>query len=575
MPKVNEAELKKRDSLIAQLDQDFSLWRPHFQELSQFILPRRYTWLAPNNLSSAFSATESSSGLAVASSQTAANQRNSRILDGTGTDASRTLAHGLMNGITSPARPWFRLRLQDFPETLEGYPLPYQVWLEEVARRMLIVLAESNFYSAMAIMYLELPVFGTAAMLIYEDFDEVIRCYNSPMGEFRLIQDHRRMVQGYARHFELTVQQTVQQFGIENVSPQTRNSYEQGGANLMRRIHIAHLIELNNPDDALALAPVFEYRELYWEAGIRTGDVLRMDGYREKPLVAPRWELIGNDTYGSSPGMDALADIKQLQLETKQKGQALDKMIRPPIVADVALSSNPTALLPGGVAFVPSSSTIGAKPIYTVSPPLGEMTQDMMQLQGRIRRFFYNNLFRNVSDLDTVRSAQEIIERKQEDMVILGAVLERFENEALDPVIRRVFKIMLRQGMLPEPPPGIDPDGLEIEYVSILADAQRAIGTASIERFLAAIGELAATVPEVLDIPNFDEMLRHYGEILNVPGKVLRSREEAAQVREQRAAQLEAQQAAQVGSDLTQATRNLAETEVGAGNTALDALLGG
>ena len=575
MPKIDTATFERKRNLVNQLETDFSLWRPHFQEIARYILPRRYVWLS-QNFNAIESAVSSSSGVVTSSNQNIAGlQKNNFILDPTGTVAARTLAHGLMNGITSPARPWFRLRLSGFDDEAQ-YPQKWLIWLEEAARRMHIAFAESNFYNSIGVLYLELVAFGTASMLIYDDFEQIIRCYNSPVGEFRLIQDNRRIVEGKTRAFNLTVQQTVQEFGIENVSEETRIAYTAGGSRLLQNVPIIHLIEQNNQDDPAKIAPVFRYREMYWEQGRQNdGTLLRLAGYREKPMISPRWEVTGNDTYGHSPTMDALPEIKQLQLETKIKAQALDKMVRPPIVADVALQASPTALLPGGVAYVPSSSQVGAKPIFTVNPPLGEMTNDIIKLQIRIKEIYYNNLFRNVSDLDTVRSAAEIYERKGEDMVLLGAVLERFENEALDPAIKRTFNIMKRRDLLPPEPSGLDDARLDVQYVSVLFDAQRAATVGSMERAMQVVGQLAAAVPQVLDVPDYDEMLREYFSRLNVPAKTIKSREAVAAARQQREQLLAAQQEALVGEQLTSAAKNLSQAEVGGGQNALQALLGG
>jgi hypothetical protein len=198
-----------------------------------------------------------------------------------------------------------------------------------------------------------------------------------------------------------------------------------------------------------------------------------------------------------------------------------------------------------------------------------------MKLQGRIKEIFFNHLFRNVSELQTVRSAAEIYERKAEDMILLGPVLERFENEALNPALRRLFGIMSRKRLLPEPPPGLEEGTIDIQYVSVLSDAQRAATTTSMERFMQLIGQLAAAVPEVLQIPNYEELIREYASRLNVPAISLKSREELAAVREAEKEQLDLQQGALIGNELTNAAKNLSATDVGGGQNALAAMLGG
>lgn len=563
MPKVQVETLKHMQGLLAAMEDEFSMLRPHLQEISKYLLPRRYVWLAEQAPINAQQGNVKNNRLS--------RERNQFILDPTGTKALRDLAAGMMNGVTSPARPWLRLRAAGFPEDREQ-PISHKQYFDEVARRMLLIMAESNFYNSLAILYLDLCAFGTSSMLIYEDFDEVIRCYNSPVGEFRIAQDDRRFVDTWGRTFYLTVAQTVRKFGLENCSLQVQQAWKAGGTRRLQPVVVCHLIERNTEDDFEPLPRTFAYRETYWEKGRGDGVVLSRAGYREKPDVSPRWELTANDVYGTSPAMDALPDIIQLQHETKRKAQSIDYLVRPPIVKEGFLRNNPNALLPGGETYAPTSASFGAKPIYTVQPPLGEMSQDIQSIQLRIQELFHNDLFRMISSLETVRTATEIDARREEKLVLLGPVLERFENEALDPAVRRVFSIMQRKELLPEPPPDLEDTAIEIQYVSILSDAQRAVGTASLERAAAFVGNLAGIRPEVLEIPDFDSLVRDYFHRLNV--SALRPREETAE-RIAASEDLQAtREAALTGGELTNAAKNLSETEVGGGRSALDIMLG-
>lgn len=563
MPKISSELLRKKKALVNQLDLEFEMWRPHFQLIAQYLLPRRYVWLH-----------NSAAPIALGALENKRLTHNEFILDPTATIAARVLAAGLMNGITSPARPWFRINLAGVGKKERRLPREIQMWLENSTERMHMVLAASNFYSALAIYYLELVGFGTANMLCYEDFDQVVRFYNTPMGEYRLIQDNRREVCGMARAFNLKLMQLVEEFGVENLSPQLQARVKEGGAALLETYRIVHLIEKNTAGEG-AFPRQFQYREYFWEAACTDGSILRVAGYREKSFFASRWECLGNDTYGTSPTMDAIPEIRQLQHQTKTKAVAMDKMVRPPIVADISLQAQPTAFLPGGVSYVPGSSTFGAKPIFTVNPPLNDMTMDIMKIQDRIKEIYYNNLFRNVSNLQTVRSAIEIAERKAEDMVLLGSVIERFESEALDPILKRVFAIMLRKDLFLDLPQGLTPDTIEIEYVSILADAQRAAATGPIERYMQVVGNLASIAPDALRIPDFQEMLREYASRLNVPAGVNKPEEQVQAELEAEQEQLAEQQGALVGSELSNAARNLSQTDLGGGQNAIQALLGG
>lgn len=319
---------------------------------------------------------------------------------------------------------------------------------------------------------------------------------------------------------------------------------------------------------------VFDFRECYWECSKTDGFILAKNGFYSLPGVFPRWEVTANDSYGTSPGMDALGDVIQLQLETKRKAQGLDKMVRPPLVADVQLQHQPTALIPDGITYVAGINNVGVKPIYQVQLPLGELSADIQDVRTRIREIFHNDLFNMISQLSTVRSATEIDARREEKLVLLGSVLERFENEALDPAIARIYQIMERLDLIPEPPKEIEGLPLQIQYVSILSTAQQAVAAIPTERFIGLIGQVAGAAPIALQIPNWDNILRNYADAIGVKAHDLNTPQQVADLMKQREDQLAAQQAAVQGKDLVDGAKTLSETDVGGGSNALQQVLG-
>lgn len=546
---VSLSEHKRLKGIIAELRMDrqpyWSLWR----ELADYYLPKRYVWLQ--------SATE----------QRVRNAKNPYILDSTGTMAARTLASGMMNGITSPSRPWFKLHVPGMDD--DGGPIAQ--WADEVSRRMMIVMSESNFYNSMAVLYLDLVVFGSAANLIYEDDDDIIRCYNPALGEFYLGQSHRLSVDTFAREFTQTVKQLCTRFGKENLSETVRAKYDKNDQQILHSVEVTHLIEPNLGDSPIPKK--FAYRETYWETGAREGTVLLQRGFNELPGVFPRWELTANDSYGTSPAMDALPDVIQLQLETKRKAQGLDKMVNPPIVADIQLQHRPTALMPNGITYVAGVNNVGVKPLYEIRAPIQEMTADIRDVQIRIREAFHNDLFNMISQLDTVRSATEIDARREEKLVLLGSVLERFENEALDPAIDRIFAIMQRAGLIPDAPPTIHGAPLQIQYVSILSTAQKALAVAPMERWMQVVASVAPLNPDALLVPKWDMLLRGYAQAVGVDAKNVNTLDEIAAQRQAKEQAMQAQQLAEQAPGLAQGAQALSQTDVGGGSNALQQLL--
>jgi hypothetical protein len=395
------------------------------------------------------------------------------------------------------------------------------------------------------------------------------------LGEYYLGQSYRQQVNTFAREFNLKVNQVVDRWGIENVSDRVKTAYRAGGAQLQTDVAITCLIEPNVHKDGL-LPTKFTYREYYWETAGMLGQVLDIRGYEEMPGIWPRWEITGNDAYGTSPGLDALGDVIQLQHETKRKGQSLDYLVRPPMVMDVQLQHRPTSLLPGGQTFVSNmrDGNVGAKPAYEVKPPLQELSMDIKDVQSRIKVIFHNDLFNRVLNLDTVRSAREIDKIDSEQLVLLGPVLNRVENEALDPGINRVYNVMSRANLLPEPPDRIKEAQLEIQYVSILSAAQSAVGVTPTERFLQLIGFVAPLYPKAANIPDFDELIRDYGRDIGVKAKGLRSREETEAIGTQQDEAEAAAKAVAMAPPAADAGKLLSETDVGGGANALQQILG-
>jgi hypothetical protein len=552
---VSEAYRRYADARIAGLRNVRQSWLVHWGQLADFILPRRYQWLAQPN------------------SQSRGSPINGRILDSTGTLAARVLSSGMMNGITSPTRPWFRLRIDGFAEDYDVLR-----WLAECEKRMMTVFAESNFYQAMAIMYFDLVVFGSASIIIYENYENVIHCFNPCLGEFYFDLNNNFEVGTVAREFTMTFCQLVEEFGETAVSQDVRIGYKDG-ARKSHEKRVGHIIERNVGESA-GVAKNFPFREVYWEVGSPDTQMLRARGFHDWPCLTPRWDVQSNDPYGRSPGMDALGDIKQLQQETLRKGQAIDKMVNPPMLLDIQLKNNPMSLLPGGSTYISglSREREGARPVYTVMPPIAEMMQDIREVQQRIKITFHNDLFTGITDLQTVRTATEIDARREEKLVLLGPVLERIlsSREGLGSAIDRVWGIMWRGGLLQPPPQSLGNQAahIQVDYISMLAMAQKGIGTAAIEKLWGFAGNLAAVRPDILDKLDADQTVDEYAAALGVPPAIVVGDEEVAKLRAQRAEQAQAQQMAQAVPPAADAAKTLSETDVGGGANALQLMLG-
>lgn len=316
----------------------------------------------------------------------------------------------------------------------------------------------------------------------------------------------------------------------------------------------------------------FAWHEFYWTNSDEVeGNMLKLAGYREQPASFPRWSA--ELEYGNSPAMDALADMRELQQLILSKGTGLEKMIDPPMLYDEALRNKPKSTIPGGYAYVPNLGEMtGARAAYTVQLPIQELRLDIQEIKGTIREIFHNDLFKMISQLDTVRSATEIDARREEKLVLLSHFLERFENESLDPDIQRIFAACQRADLFPVPPKEIANKDIDITYVSILATAQRSLATVPIERLVQLVGNLAGADQTVLDLVDFDQLVYTYGTDIAVDPVVFRDTEQVAARRQQREEQLAAVQATATAATAIDGAKTLSETDVGGGANALQRL---
>ncbi|MBL1685663.1 phage tail protein, partial [Klebsiella pneumoniae] len=208
----------------------------------------------------------------------------------------------------------------------------------------------------------------------------------------------------------------------------------------------------------------------YYEVGGDSDKLLRESGFDEFPIMAPRWEVNGEDVYGSScPGMIALGQVKALQLEQKRKSQLIDKATNPPMVGPSSLRNQRVSLLPGDITYIDQvTGQDGLKPAYLVNPNTADLLADIQDTRQIINSAYFVDLFMMLQNINTRSMPVEaVIEMKEEKLLMLGPVLERLNDECLNPLIDRTFSIMARKNLLPPPPDVLQGMPLRIEYISV------------------------------------------------------------------------------------------------------------
>lgn len=533
---------------LAALTNERSSWVSHWQDISDYLLPR--------------------AGRFFTSDRNKGEKRQNNIYDSTGTRALRVLAAGMMAGMTSPARPWFRLTTS-VPELDESAAV--KAWLADVTRIMQMIFSKSNTYRALHGMYEELGAFGTASSIVLPDYRNVIHHYTLTTGEFSIATDHRGQVNTLYREYEMTVGQLVGEFGYEKCSNTVKGLYDRGA--LAQWVPVVQAIEPRSVrDPAKRDVKNMPFKSVYLEKGGNDDAFLRESGFKEFPALCPRWAVAGGDIYGSSPAMEALGDIKQLQHEQLRKAQGIDYQTKPPLQAPTSMKNQAPNTLPGGVTYVDSASPIGGiRPAWEVNLNLSYLLEDIRDVRERIKGSFYADLFLMLANsTNTAMTATEVAVRNEEKLLMLGPVLERMQNEILDPLIESTFARMVEAGIVPPPPQELQGMELNVEFVSMLAQAQRAIATNSVDRFVGNLGAVAGIKPDVLDKFDADRWADAYADMLGIDPELIVPGDKVALIRQARAEAAQAQAQQEALAQSAAAAKDLAAADTSGQNALTD-----
>lgn len=495
---------------------------------------------------------------------------NPKMLDGEPALALLVLSAGFMNGVTSPARKWLNVKkpgTKPYEEADDGSSSIHS----EIRTKLLEALAGTNYYDSRAEQVYDGCGIGTGVLLCYEDRDYICKFTVCAPGSYHLTTDASNQVIKFSREIRMTAADLLEEFGEKAIAKDIAEKAKKGGAQARTPYVVHHLIEANEGDGPLRTNHPF--RELYWMAAHMAGTppYLAVRPLYEWPVAVLRWSCPDNSTYGVPPTMSVLGKAVQLQNLEYKSDQGLDKMISPPLLAHTSLKNRNKAFGANGITYTndlgPNS---GARPVYNVQMPFQELEIKRQRIVQAIKDGLFNYLFDMISSLETVRSATEIDARREEKMVILGPVLHRSYLEDIGVVVKRVHGIMRRKKLLPELPPG---EGAEMQFSNILSDVQKASDVATLERFVAFVGQIVPAWPEAQPKVNIFEVVKQYAEGLGVRPSVLTEDQAAAQAMEPAAEMEQLLQTSEVARNFGAAGQSLGNVDVGGGLNAVQSLL--
>ncbi|EOD9450093.1 portal protein [Acinetobacter baumannii] len=464
----------------------------------------------------------------------------SKIVDNTGKDSLKTLAAGMVSGTCSPSRKWFTLQAAD--ESLQK-DIEVRQWLKAVEDACYVAFSKSNVYRTVHHIYMQEGAFGIGAALAPEhgrnSKAQLMDLIPLTFGEFAITTDEFNKPNGVYRKFKLTSINMVKYFGLDNVSDAIKSAFE--NKNYEQEFEVCHAIY--ERVDAKGYGPKnMPFASIYYEPS-SSNKLLRESGLMSFQVICGRWTVSSSDVYGEGPASDCIGDLRALQKGHQQIAVGVDYQVRPPLLLPDYLKGHERETLPNGIAFYqasPTSQVAQVQAMLNVQFDLNGVMAQIAQCQERVKRAFHTDLFMMLDAFDKGKmTATEVYERKSEKMLMLGPVVERQIDELLRPLVEIcVERVLANSEYLRQiAPEAIQNADVEINFVSILALAQKSSGSAILERALAMIGQVAQVDPQVLDKVDTDKFMDEYAEINGVSPDIFRPQRIVDQIRSDRAAQ--------------------------------------
>lgn len=534
------------------LDNEYSTWKTRHQEVMRFIQPYR----------ARFELDEQRSG---------GLRKDQAIINDTATGASRALAAALATGITSPARRWFRLKAAD-PVLADNEEV--KQYLRDWEDVLFGIFSKSNIYKILAQLYLDLAGPATGVAFLESDDLTVIRGVHAPCGQYRLAVDRRGEVNTIFHRFAYTVAQVIEAFCSTRGKPDdaliakrcsTRIQKARQNKKFDEWVTMLHVVEPRLVRQYGRLDKInkpWASCWLEWSGQTLTGqptggepeELLREDGFDEKPFIAPRWDVTGEDAYGiDSPGMNTIGDVKALQSLEMTGAGFLALGLDPALNIPAKLAS--ASILPGKRNRLPDGAGPGTEVKATYEPDRGwveENREEKRALESRINRGHFANLLLAITNDDSADkdTAEGIRAKKQEILLQLGGMYQRVSDEGLTGIVDRTYAEAQRQGKGPKPPDVLVRAALQgkktvdIEYDNILSQAQKAVGSGAVQQWVGGLVQMAEGLqsPEPTDSINIREVATASADMLGIPPKMVATDE---QVQQKQAARAQAQQAQQ------------------------------
>lgn len=485
--------------------------------------------------------------------------KESKLYNTTAVQCNMTMAHGQMSYAMPFSERWF----QTEPPAEVEQDDAARKWYSKCGEIIATGLANSNFYTEAHEACLDRSGFGTGVIYCEESLTSKsgLRFDAPPCGRYSIAENNDKMVDTVFRIREMTPMQLKAEFGPDVLPKEVVKALAKPDTAYTKKFEVCHAVYPRTDRDSSKVDNVnMPYASCYFMPKEKA--LLRESGYEDNPYLVSRYLKWGSEVYGWCPGWQALSAARQLNMLER----LMDGM------AEVALY--PRLLIPstleGNVGLGAGDITI-YNPFNDSKPEEwgynGRYDAGIERLQRReqeIRDAYHYDLFQMFSQLDKQMTAREVMERASEKLVLFSPTFVRMQEEWLQPLLQRVFRIYMKQGKFPDPPESViamDNNGPhilppKIMFTSRVALAIRQLQSSGLMQLMEVAGPMMQIDPTTRHIIKISEALPGVARNLGVPEEWISTKEEyEGMVQQEMQAQAAQQQMAMAAEGVNAASK--------------------
>ncbi|MEB6558762.1 portal protein [Acinetobacter baumannii] len=477
-------------------------------------------------------------------------QARNELYDTTACEGIQLLTSSVYSGTTSPVSLWFK-------SVPSGIDTPSQLtegeqWLETVDNFIFRNIHSSNFDSEIVDFLTDLIVAGWAVLYVDTNRDKGGYTFNTwSIGNCYISSTQANgLIDTVFREFELTAEQIVSEFGLENVSDKVKAAAEK------------------KPDQKFTLVQAIFPRDKQYvkgEEGKRinkampiasytieasTKHILVESGFEEFPLVVSRFRKLPESHYGIGMANMVLADVKTVNQLMKLSLQTAELNLGGLWIAQHDGVINPNTLRIRPNAIIAANSVDAIKRLDTGSASVGIGLDFLQHFQAKIKRTLMSDQL--TPQGSSPLTATEIQARVNVYRNQLGSIFSRLQAEYLQTLLDRCWGLAMRSGLLPPAPEELmQASRISFSFINPMAASAKLEWVTSTQELMMNIGQMAQIDQTVLDNINLDAMVQIMADGLNVPKEAIRTSEEIAELRQLKQEQQQAMQEQQQQQAMT------------------------